>query len=69
MAALRMSTDPKSDVRPRLMVHAMITAATVAWLAWLDDPSVSSVVVFDQSLDLLEGGMKAAMAQVRAPAA
>jgi AcrR family transcriptional regulator len=68
MAALRMSVDPTVDIRPRLMVHAMITAATVAWLAWLADSDVVGFIIFEQALDIFENGMARALAPITAPA-
>ena len=61
MTALRMAVDPDADIRPRLMVHAIITAATVAWLAWIADPEADGFHVFEQALDVLETGMAAAL--------
>ena len=64
MSALRMSVDPTTDIRPRLMVHALITAAMVAWLAWIADPDTDGFLIFDQALDMLEDGMTKALAPV-----
>jgi AcrR family transcriptional regulator len=57
MTALRMSVDPSADLRPRLMVHAMLAAAMVTWLAWLADDELDSVAAFERVLDVLENGM------------
>lgn len=59
MAALRMSVDPRADLRPRLMVHAMLAAAMVVWLAWLADAEMDAFAEFERALDLLDGGMAA----------
>jgi AcrR family transcriptional regulator len=69
MAALRMAVDPTADIRPRLMVHALITAATVAWLAWIADLDTDGFIVFDQALDVLESGMTTALARATTAAA
>ncbi len=61
MAALRMSVDPRVDLRPRLMVHSMLAAAMVSWLAWLGDSEMDAFATFEQALDLLEQGMTAGM--------
>jgi hypothetical protein len=63
-----MSVDPKTDVRPRLMVHAIIAAATVAWMAWIADPDADAdadaILIFQQALDVLESGMASALRRV-----
>jgi AcrR family transcriptional regulator len=60
MAALRMAVDPRLDIRPRLMVHAMLAAAMVTWLAWLADAEISELnafAAFEEALDVLGVGM------------
>jgi AcrR family transcriptional regulator len=68
MTALRMSVDPNTDVRPRLMIHAIIAAATVAWMAWIADPDADAeadaILIFQQALDVLESGMASALRRV-----
>jgi AcrR family transcriptional regulator len=61
MASLRMSVDPEADIRPRLMVHAFLAAATVAWLAWLNHPESDGITEFQRALDVLELGMGASL--------
>jgi AcrR family transcriptional regulator len=61
MAALRMSVDPSVDLRPRLMVHAMLAAAMVTWLAWLANDDMDAFGAFEQALDVLEVGMAKAL--------
>ncbi len=61
LVALRMSVDPQRDLRPRLLIHGLHAAMTVTWLTWLSDPEVDSSILFESALDLLEGGMAAAM--------
>jgi hypothetical protein len=51
------------------MVHALITAATVAWLAWIADLDTDGFIVFDQALDVLESGMTTALARATTAAA
>jgi hypothetical protein len=43
------------------MAHAVISAATVAWLAWIADLDSDGFVVFEQALDMLEAGMAATL--------
>ncbi len=57
MVSLRMSVDPDVDLRPRLMVHTMIAAQLVTWLAWLADEGLDAFAAFEQALDVLERGM------------
>jgi AcrR family transcriptional regulator len=61
MSALRMSVDPRTDLRPRLMVHSMLAVAMVTWLAWLADPDMDAHAEFERALDLLDQGMTAGM--------
>jgi AcrR family transcriptional regulator len=61
MAATRMSVDPAVDIRPRLMVHALLAAAMVSWLAWLGRPESFGPTVFEHALDLLEVGFGTAL--------
>ena len=70
MAALRMAVDPTRDVRPRLMVHAVIAAATVAYLGWIANlhTDTEAFGIFEQALDVLEVGMAAALTRTTAPA-
>jgi AcrR family transcriptional regulator len=61
LVALRMSADPKRDLRPRLLIHGVHAAMTVTWLTWLSDPSVDISTLFESALDMLESGMAAAL--------
>jgi AcrR family transcriptional regulator len=61
LVALRMSTDPRRDLRPRLLIHGVHAAMTVTWLTWLSNPEVDAPMLFDSALDVLEGGLAAAM--------
>jgi AcrR family transcriptional regulator len=67
MAALRMSLDPTTDMRPRLLVHTMVAAATVSWMAWLDDPTADPNERFQVALDLVEEGMAHLLETASAP--
>lgn len=69
MCAARMGVDRHRDLRPRLMVHATIAAAMVAWLAWLADDELDAVAAYEQGLDLLERGMAAGAAPAASSAA
>jgi AcrR family transcriptional regulator len=60
--ALRMSADPATDVRPRLLVHAVHSASTVAWLTWLEHPEADQRALLESALDILEAGFAAACA-------
>ncbi|MCU1344537.1 MAG: putative transcriptional regulator, TetR family [Acidimicrobiia bacterium] len=57
MVALRMSVDPATNIRPRLMVHAMLSASMLAWLAWLSDSQIDPFALFEEALDILEAGV------------
>jgi AcrR family transcriptional regulator len=57
LVAARMMLDARSDLRPRLMVHSMLTAATVTWLAWLADDDLDAFAAFEGTLDVLERGL------------
>jgi AcrR family transcriptional regulator len=56
MAALRMSVDPAISIRPRLLIHAMLSAAMVAWLSWLANPKLDALATFEEALGMLESG-------------
>jgi AcrR family transcriptional regulator len=55
--ALRMSVDPQTDLRPALIAQAVMAALTVAWIAWIEDPSRNYRHTVDEALDLLEHGL------------
>jgi len=59
-----MSVDPAVDVRPRLVVHAMLAAAMVIWLAWLADDAIDAFAMFEDALDVLEDGMASSLRRV-----
>jgi TetR/AcrR family transcriptional regulator, regulator of mycofactocin system len=54
--AQRMSVDASTSIRPRLMVHSMLGAALVVWLASLADSERDGLALFEQALDDLEAG-------------
>jgi AcrR family transcriptional regulator len=60
--ALRLSADPTTDLRPRLLIHAVHAASTVAWLTAFDDPTADSRALLDVALDMLESGLVEALA-------
>jgi AcrR family transcriptional regulator len=55
--AVRMALDPSTSIRPRLMVHSMLSAAMVVWLASLCDPARDAFPLFEAALDELETGL------------
>lgn len=57
LVALRMSADPDTDIRPRLLVHGLHAAMTATWLTWIIDPRVELSSMLESALDLLEGGV------------
>jgi AcrR family transcriptional regulator len=59
--ALRLSADPATDLRPRLLIHAVHAASTVAWLTAFDNPSADSRALLDRALDMLESGLAHAL--------
>jgi AcrR family transcriptional regulator len=65
LVALRMSTDPRTDLRPRLLLHGLHAAMTTTWLTWIADPGLDLPALFDSALDLLEQGMADVMADGR----
>ncbi|MCU1346092.1 MAG: transcriptional regulator, TetR family [Acidimicrobiia bacterium] len=67
MAALRMSVDPNVDMRPRLLVSAMLAACGVAWVCWLSDPDGDVTAHFETALDLVEAGMARTLDLAPAP--
>jgi len=57
LVALRMSVDPETDVRPRLLVHAANTAITVGWLTTQANPALERLALLERSFEVLERGM------------
>lgn len=55
--ALRMSLDPDKDVRPRLLVHSVHSAMSVAWLIFLSDGDLDLAELVENALDVLEDGL------------
>jgi AcrR family transcriptional regulator len=55
--ALRMSLDPDTDVRPRVLVHSVHAAIMVAWLIGLNSRSLDLEELVEAALDVLEQGM------------
>jgi AcrR family transcriptional regulator len=60
--ALRMSLDPDTDVRPRLLVHSVHAAIIVAWLMGLQNNNVDRSELVEAALDAFEQGMARSMA-------
>jgi AcrR family transcriptional regulator len=56
LAAARMMLKRTGDIRARLMVHSMLSAATVTWFAWLADAEFDAFAAFEETLDTLERG-------------
>jgi hypothetical protein len=61
LVALRMSADPRTDLRPRLLLHGLHAAMTATWLTWIDDPQLDLRELFESALDVLERGMAEVM--------
>jgi AcrR family transcriptional regulator len=59
--ALRMSLDPDTDVRPRVLVHSVHAAIMVAWLIGLNSRNLDLEELVEAALDVLEQGMAHAM--------
>jgi AcrR family transcriptional regulator len=59
--ALRMSLDPDTDVRPRVLVHSVHAAIMVAWLIGLNSRNLDLEELVETALDVLEQGMAHAM--------
>lgn len=59
--ALRMSLDPDTDVRPRVLVHSVHAAMTVAWLIGLSNRQLDLEAVLEAALDVFEQGLSHAM--------
>jgi AcrR family transcriptional regulator len=61
LVALRMSVDPRVDLRPRLLLHAAHAAITVAWLMAYGNPDLDRCGLLTEALEAFEGGMGPAM--------
>jgi AcrR family transcriptional regulator len=61
LVALRMSTDPTRDLRPRLLLHGVHAAMTATWLTWISEPGLDLSSMLESALDVLENGMASAM--------
>jgi AcrR family transcriptional regulator len=59
--ALRMSLDPDTDVRPRVLVHSVHAAIMVAWLIGLKNRNLDLEELVEAALDVFEQGMAHAM--------
>jgi AcrR family transcriptional regulator len=64
--ALRMSADPDTDLRPRLLVHNTHAVMTAAWLSAYRNPSLDHEALLNQAFDLLEFGMAPSPGALRA---
>jgi AcrR family transcriptional regulator len=56
LIALRMSVDPSTDVRPRLLLHTAHAAITVAWLTAFADPASDRYSLLQAAFEILEQG-------------
>ena len=61
LVALRMSTDPMIDVRPRLLLHAAHAAVTVVWLMAYANRDLDRMALLRDAFEMLESGMGPAM--------
>jgi AcrR family transcriptional regulator len=59
--ALRMSLDPDTDVRPRVLVHSVHAALMVSWLIGLNNRDLDLAQLVEAALDVFEQGMASAM--------
>jgi AcrR family transcriptional regulator len=57
-----LGTDPATDVRTRLAVHAAFAAVNAAWTAWLERDDADLRSLAEEAFDLLDGGLAAALA-------
>jgi hypothetical protein len=65
--ALRMSLDPDTDVRPRVLVHSVHSALMVSWMIGLNNRDLDLAQLAEAALDVLEQGMAHAMMPPSAP--
>lgn len=54
LVALRMSVDPRRDIRPRLLLHLAHAAITVAWLSAWNNAELSRSAVLAEALAILD---------------
>lgn len=59
LVALRMSLDPNTDIRPRLLVHAVNAAITVSFFTSQANPAIDRRAALDDALNVLAEGMAA----------
>jgi hypothetical protein len=57
LIALRMSVDPDTDIRPRLLVHAVDAAISAAWFTGFANPGLDRWVLLEEAFEILESGM------------
>jgi AcrR family transcriptional regulator len=57
LVALRMSADPNTDVRPRLLVHAADAAIAGAWFIAYANPELDRGALLEEAFEILASGM------------
>ena len=57
LVALRMSLDPNTDIRPRLLVYAVNAAITVSFFTNQANPTIDRRAALDAALNVLAEGM------------
>jgi AcrR family transcriptional regulator len=62
LVALRMSVDPDTDVRPRLLVHSADAAIAGAWFIAYANPHLDRCALLEEAFEVLETGMSTAKA-------
>jgi AcrR family transcriptional regulator len=62
LLADELGVDPRSDVRPRLVVAAAFAAVNTAWNAWLGDrPGRDLRDLVNEAFDILDDGLRTAL--------
>jgi hypothetical protein len=57
LIALRMSVDPDTDIRPRLLVHAADAAIAAVWFTGFANPELDRWALLDEAFEILATGM------------
>lgn len=61
LVALQMQVNPAEDVRPRLLISAVLGALNAAYAAWATDRSRNLAQLVDEAHDLLDTGFAATL--------
>ena len=57
--AERLGVDPRTDLRPRLVVDAAFAAVGAAWSVWLNDDAADLRALVNEAFDALDTGLAA----------